>query len=207
MHKLIIKLNICLLFCIILSPSEVSQAKIYNTDYHFSLSVPAPFIPISQERIKLIESGKNELTGTNNVKLVLVFLIHDKDYPNIQVSFEPHPEFENASFEQIINAYKDLLVSPETIQLAKKKLGPVMRIVKIAPGKQLVNYNKKMLLYVMKADAKMYGSLVKVSGIFILKKSTITVDFVCKEIEIEKYSSIIHNLFESVSIEKNYIHD
>lgn len=207
MYKLIIKLNICLLFCIIFSPRVISQTKIYNTDYHFSLSVPLPFIPLSQERIKLIESGKNQITGTNNVKLVLAFLIHDKDYPNIQVSFAPHPEFENASFEQIINAYKDLLVSPETIQLAKKKLGPLMQIVKISSGKQLVNYNKKMLLYMMKADAKIYGSLVKVSGIFILKKSTITVDFVCKEIEIEKYSSIIHNLFESVSIEKNYIHD
>src|ERR1039457_4363608 len=130
MHKIIIKLNISLLFCIFFSLNTISQTKLYNTDYHFSLSVPLPFIPISQERIKLIEIGKNDLSETINVKLVLVFLIHDNDYPNIQVSFASHPAFENLSFEQIIDAYKDILISPETIQLAKKKLGLIMQTVK-----------------------------------------------------------------------------
>ncbi len=206
MYKSIIKVSIGLLFCVF-SFNTKSQPKSYHTDYHIGLSVSLPFTPISQERVKLIENGMNDITGTDKKKLLLVFLINDKDYPNIQVYFQAIPTLNNTSFDNIVKTFKETISDPETINWAKKKLTPLMKIVKLESGKPLVNYDKKMYLYIMKANTKDYGTLVNIYGFFALRNGLASISFVCKEIEIKNYTNIIYSLFESVNIDKDYIHN
>lgn len=197
--------KIFLLFPIFFSFTGKSQTTNYNTDSHFSLSISLPFKPLNKENVKEIEKGMNDITSSND-KLLLVFTINNNDYPNIQVKFTSLPSIKSLPFTEIVKTYKNMIANPETLKWAKDKLGPLMKIVKLNYGNQLVNFSKKMFLYIMKANTIDYGFLVKVTGMFVLSNGIASINFVCKEIEIENYTEFIYKLYESVIIEKNYIH-
>ena len=197
---------ILIVACFICSSQTFSQIRDYKTNYHFHFSVLSPFEPLSQERVQLIASGRQTISGPSKEKLLWVYSINDNDYPNIQVLFRPDLSFQKASFTEIAKTYKKVLADPAIVRSGEKLLAPIMDLVIAKNGEPVVNINKHSIIYAMKANTKGYGTLIKITGIFILTNGEANISFVCRENEIEKYSAHIYQLYNSVIIDNNYQH-